>query len=56
MNSTARSWTAPGAIAAATSAGLLTALLLEGPVAQAAGCLALAAPVVAVGWLLLRRR
>lgn len=47
-------WAAPALVGLASAAGLVVALVLEGPVAQVSGCLALTAPVAAVAWALLR--
>ena len=52
MSRLQRVWAAPAAIAGASTAGLAGALLLEGEAARLAACLALSAPVVAVGWRL----
>jgi hypothetical protein len=55
MNRLAAIWGAPVVIGVATTVGLIAALLLEGDVGKAAACFALAIPVLAVGWKLLRR-
>jgi hypothetical protein len=47
-------WAAPTLVGVASAVGLIVALVLEGAVAQVSGCLALAVPVAAVAWALLR--
>lgn len=48
-------WAGPVVIGAIVAAGLAAALMFEGPMARAAVCVGLAAPVLVAAWFSLRR-